>query len=223
MVLIPEKVVLPLFWDLYSSCLFRAPRSLPASEGALWAKRAARGGPEKGSARRPSDSLRVPRGALKRAPSHPAPTLRRLQEPLVCCGLRLKLLIGRTETLGSLSYLELYQRLYDQKGNKILYEADGTLTSSKLDDQSLYNILLLVALVMSFAVDTSICERGFALMNNLKTARRSRMGNLLLRTLMTICELGKDWADPFKIPVDEIALELRHSRIIDLQLCNIFY
>ena len=107
------------------------------------------------------------------------------------------------------SYLELYQRLYDQKGNKILYEADGTLTSSKLDDQSLYNILLLVALVMSFAVDTSICERGFALMNNLKTARRSRMGNLLLRTLMTICELGKDWADPFKIPVDEIALEWR--------------
>ena len=116
---------------------------------------------------------------------------------------------ARRPSLGSLSYLELYQRLYDQKGNKILYETDGTLTSSKLDDQSLYNILLLVALVMPFAVDTSICERGFALMNNLKTARRSRMGNLLLRTLMTICELGKDWADPFKIPVDEIALEWR--------------
>ena len=35
------------------------------------------------------------------------------------------------------------------------------------------------------------------------------MGNLLLRTLMTICELGKEWADPFKIPVDEIAEEWR--------------
>ena len=52
--------------------------------------------------------------------------------------------------------------------------------------------------------DTSICERGFSTMNNLKTARRSRMGTLLLRTLMTICELGKDWLDPAKIPVDDI-------------------
>jgi len=57
---------------------------------------------------------------------------------------------------------------------------------------------------MTYAVDTSICERGFALMNNLKTARRSRMGNLLLRTLMTICEPGDDWKDAAKIPVDEI-------------------
>ena len=51
-----------------------------------------------------------------------------------------------------------------------------------LDDQALYNILLLLAIIMSYAVDTSVCERGFALMNNLKTARRSLMGNLLLRT-----------------------------------------
>ena len=62
---------------------------------------------------------------------------------------------------------------------------------------------------MSFAVDTSICERGFALMNNLKTARRSLMGNELLRTLMTICELGKEWEDPSQIPVDEIVEEWR--------------
>ena len=45
-------------------------------------------------------------------------------------------------------------------------------------------------------------------MNNLKTARRSRMGNLLLRTLMTICELGKEWEDPTKIPVDELRGEV---------------
>jgi hypothetical protein len=46
-------------------------------------------------------------------------------------------------------------------------------------------------------------------MNNLKTARRSRMGNLLLRTLMTICDLGKEWADPSLIPVTEIIEEWR--------------
>jgi hypothetical protein len=62
---------------------------------------------------------------------------------------------------------------------------------------------------MTYAVDTSICERGFALMHNLKTARRSLMGNLLLRTLMTICELGKEWEDPMKIPVSEIVDEWR--------------
>ena len=32
------------------------------------------------------------------------------------------------------------------------------------------------------------------------------MGNLLLCTFMTICELGKEWKDPSKIPVDEIVL-----------------
>ena len=62
---------------------------------------------------------------------------------------------------------------------------------------------------MTYAVDTSICERGFSTMNLLKTARRSRMGNLLLRTLMTICELGDDWKDAAKIPVDEIVEEWR--------------
>ena len=46
-------------------------------------------------------------------------------------------------------------------------------------------------------------------MNNLKTARRSLMGNELLRTLMTICELGKEWEDPSQIPVDEIVEEWR--------------
>ena len=47
-------------------------------------------------------------------------------------------------------------------------------------------------------------------MNNLKTARRSQMGDTLLRILMTVCSLGKEWEDdkgnlvPSKIPVDEI-------------------
>jgi hypothetical protein len=46
-------------------------------------------------------------------------------------------------------------------------------------------------------------------MNNTKTALRSQMGNLLLRTLMTICDLGKEWADPSLIPVTEIIEEWR--------------
>ena len=41
-------------------------------------------------------------------------------------------------------------------------------------------------------------------MNNLKTVRRSMMGQLLLRVLMIICELGADWKDTSKIPVKEI-------------------
>ena len=95
-----------------------------------------------------------------------------------------------------------------QAHNKFMYGRDGTC-SDKLDDMSFYHILLLLAIIMSYAVDTSVCERGFALMNNLKTARRSRMGNLLLRTLMTICELGKEWEDPTKIPINEIVTDWR--------------
>ena len=42
-----------------------------------------------------------------------------------------------------------------------------------------------LVIIISYGVDTSVCERGFALMNNLKTARRSQMGDTLLRILMT--------------------------------------
>ena len=35
------------------------------------------------------------------------------------------------------------------------------------------------------------------------------MGAMLLRTLMVICELGKEWLDPNKIPVEEIVEEWR--------------
>ena len=65
-----------------------------------------------------------------------------------------------------------------------------------------HNVLLLVAIVMCMAIDTFVCERGFSLMNLLKTAKRSTMVNELLRILMTVCSLGKDagWDDPTKIP-----------------------
>lgn len=66
------------------------------------------------------------------------------------------------------------------------------------------------AIVQTIAVDTSICERGFSLMNNLKTVRHSVMGKpLVLRMLMTICSLGEDWKDPAKIPVKKIIEEWR--------------
>ena len=76
--------------------------------------------------------------------------------------------------------------------------------SEKDNPQHFYNILLIVAVAHCFALDTSICERGFSLMNLLKTARRSKMGPRLLRTLMVICSLGDEWKDPTKIPVSEI-------------------
>ena len=41
-------------------------------------------------------------------------------------------------------------------------------------------------IVHCIAIDTSICERGFSLMNLLKTARRNKMGTKLLRMLMVI-------------------------------------
>ena len=70
-------------------------------------------------------------------------------------------------------------------------------------------MLILAAIVQTIAVDTSICERGFSLMNNLKTARRSSMGKPVLRMLMTVCSLGAVWKDPSKFLVKEIIEEWR--------------
>jgi hypothetical protein len=109
---------------------------------------------------------------------------------------RLKLKVSGDATLASLPYAELYERLYDHY-------------SRKDDPHHFYNVLLLQAMIGCLAMDTSICERGFSLMNNLKTARRSSMGNELLRMLMTICSLGKEWRDSSKIPVEAIVEEWR--------------
>ena len=65
-----------------------------------------------------------------------------------CEWRRLKCFVGREATLISLSYLELYERLFNQKGNKFMYGEYGTC-SDKLDDLSFYNILLLLAIIMS--------------------------------------------------------------------------
>jgi hypothetical protein len=83
---------------------------------------------------------------------------------------------------------------------------------------------LLVAIVMCMAIDTSICERGFSLMNLLKTTKRSTMGNELLRILMTVCSLGKDagWDDPTKIPIEDI-IELWREQSSKGEYANSLY
>uniref|UniRef100_A0A7S0LME5 Uncharacterized protein n=1 Tax=Coccolithus braarudii TaxID=221442 RepID=A0A7S0LME5_9EUKA len=65
-------------------------------------------------------------------------------------------------------------------------------------------VLLVVSIGMVVLVDTSICERGFSIMNLLKTAKRSQMGTTLLRMLMTINTLGAHWKDPKQIPAARI-------------------
>jgi len=105
---------------------------------------------------------------------------------------RLKLHIARDPNLNSMQYAAMWERLFDQYSNKD-------------NGQHFYNILLIVAVVHCFAIDTSICERGFSTMNMLKTARRNNMSPKLLRILMVICSLaGKEWSDPEKIPVQDI-------------------
>ena len=56
---------------------------------------------------------------------------------------------------------------------------------------------------MNDRADETVQAGPAAVMNNLKTARRSLMDNLLLRTLMTICELGKEWEDLIMLRAEE--------------------
>ena len=112
--------------------------------------------------------------------------------------LPLKRFVMKEESLSSLSYSELYRRLFDQK-------------STKANDQDFYHVLLLAAIIGCLAVDTSVCERGFSLMNNLKSVRRSGMRDELLRILMIICSLGEEWNDTAKTPVDR-TVEVRREQ-----------
>ena len=110
---------------------------------------------------------------------------------------RLKLFVGRDSTLASLSYSELYSRLFNQFSNK-------------KEERHYWHILIVALVSQCIAMDTSICERGFSTMNLLKTARRATMSTELLRALMTVCELGKEWRkNPSSIPVEEIVNEWR--------------
>ena len=72
----------------------------------------------------------------------------------------------------SLTYTQLYERLFDHKGTKGKEQHAFTTTSS-----------------------SSLASSDASL-----SARRSTMGGVLLRILMTICEMSKEWSDPAKIP-----------------------
>ena len=83
--------------------------------------------------------------------------------------------------------------------------------SNKDNPRHYYSVLLLVAIVHCYAIDTAICERGFSLMNLLKTARRSKMGTKLLRMLMVICSLGAEWKDPTKVAESHARTPAQHT------------
>ena len=72
---------------------------------------------------------------------------------------RLKRYVSSTESIAALAYNKLYERLLDHH-------------SDRKTDTHYYKTLLLAAIVGCIAMDTSICERGFSLMNLLKTGRR---------------------------------------------------
>ena len=57
-------------------------------------------------------------------------------------------------------------------------------------NDSFLELLRLVTLILLIPMDTSECERGFALMNRLKTAMRNRLQPGHLDDLMVICMLG---------------------------------
>lgn len=60
---------------------------------------------------------------------------------------------------------------------KIIYECHGDLFQ---------NIIVLAMIALTLTVQTAICERGFSTQNNIKNAHRNRLGEMQLRTLMTI-------------------------------------
>ena len=53
-----------------------------------------------------------------------------------------------------------------------------------------WQILILALVVLLIILDTSCCERSFALMNRIHTYLRNRLGVATLNNLMCICSLG---------------------------------
>ena len=105
---------------------------------------------------------------------------------------RLKVHISEAPTLMSMPYQELYYRLFDSE-------------SDPRDPLQFYDVLVLVLLVQLIAMDTSICERIFSLLNRLQTKVRNRMGLKLLQMSMTIIMLGHEWKDDISsVPCAEI-------------------
>jgi hypothetical protein len=77
--------------------------------------------------------------------------------------------------------------------------------SDTIDPQHCYDLLCLVVLVRCWMLDTSCCERGFSVMNLLRSAVRNRLSTELCRVLMTIALIGGErYKHASTVPVDEI-------------------
>ena len=135
--------------------------------------------------------------------------LKHFEKPLLACDvdieraavdwIRMKTHI-MSSSLRTLKYDDMYEALFDHR-------------SSPRDDDDFFDILMLVLCVHCIALDTSICERLFSLMNRLQTKVRNIMGILLLQMSMTICTLGKEWQhDSSKIPIDDILKVWRENK-----------
>ena len=92
---------------------------------------------------------------------------------------------------GGSSHLELAKVLSSYGDSEDLFNhlRDKRSVKGKTDD--FFHLLLLQLIVDCIAVDTSECERAFALMNRLQGFTRNRMGHFTLHLLMTLCSLGK--------------------------------
>ena len=118
-------------------------------------------------------------------------------------------------------FISMKQFIYNQPGLRMtkfqplweyMFNFKGDESRSKLAvDPSFFNVLVLVLFSWTLAVDTSICERAFSLMNRLMNARRSRMSSNVLRMLMRICSRGHAWRDAAEIPVLEILAKWKAS------------
>ena len=79
-------------------------------------------------------------------------------------------------------------------------------------------ILRLVVFALLVPADTSECERVFSLMNDLKTAERSSLGNVNLSNLMVWHALGKDLKCE-QLPVMSILKEFRDMHRGERAIC----
>jgi len=80
-----------------------------------------------------------------------------------------------------------------------------THRSDTMDPGHFYDLLCLVVLVRNWMLDTSCCERGFSIMNLLRSPVRNRLSQELCRALMTIALIGGEkYKHPSTVPVDEI-------------------
>lgn len=105
---------------------------------------------------------------------------------------RFKAKIRKEKNLAKLSYDDMWDWMFAHN-------------SDTMKPTHYYDMLCLVALVRCWMFDTACCERGFSIMNLLRTALRNRLSERLCRVLMTINLIGgEDYKHPGTVPVERI-------------------